>query len=82
MKQPPRARLLSRDRIDGLLLDLDGVITATAGVHATSWKRLFDEFLQAVADRDGTRTRANFQLFPDDQTIDMKRQPHQSRSSN
>lgn len=29
---------------DALLLDLDGVITRTAAVHAAAWKRLFDEY--------------------------------------
>ena len=30
---------------DAVLFDLDGVLTATAKVHAVSWKRMFDEFL-------------------------------------
>lgn len=32
-------------RIDAFLLDLDGVVTRTAVVHAAAWKRLFDELL-------------------------------------
>jgi beta-phosphoglucomutase family hydrolase len=32
------------------LFDLDGVLTNTASLHATAWKRMFDEFLRA---RDG-----------------------------
>jgi trehalose 6-phosphate phosphatase len=32
-------------RIDALLVDLDGVVTRTAVVHARAWKRLFDAFL-------------------------------------
>jgi beta-phosphoglucomutase family hydrolase len=32
-------------RYDALLLDLDGVITQTATVHAAAWKDLFDDFL-------------------------------------
>jgi beta-phosphoglucomutase family hydrolase len=31
--------------------DLDGVITDTASVHATCWKRMFDEYLQERASR-------------------------------
>ena len=31
---------------DALLFDLDGVITKTAIVHAMSWKKLFDEYLE------------------------------------
>jgi len=37
---------LSSDRFDAVLFDLDGVLTATAKVHAACWKRLFDEFLE------------------------------------
>jgi len=32
------------DRFDAVLFDLDGVITATAKVHAACWKRMFDEY--------------------------------------
>ncbi len=34
---------------DAVLFDLDGVITATAKVHAVSWKRMFDELLSRRA---------------------------------
>jgi beta-phosphoglucomutase family hydrolase len=34
---------------DAFLFDLDGVITRTAGLHASAWKRLFDEHLAADA---------------------------------
>lgn len=36
-----------------VLFDLDGVLTATARVHAACWKRMFDAFLRARAERDG-----------------------------
>ncbi len=42
------------NRFDAVLFDLDGVITATASVHATAWKQMFDEFLAARAERTGT----------------------------
>jgi beta-phosphoglucomutase-like phosphatase (HAD superfamily) len=29
-----------------VLFDLDGVLTATAKVHAVAWKRMFDPFLE------------------------------------
>jgi beta-phosphoglucomutase-like phosphatase (HAD superfamily) len=45
MPQPSR-RVITRDRYDAVLLDLDGVITDTASVHAASWKQMFDEYLQ------------------------------------
>lgn len=37
---------LSPRDYDGVLFDLDGVVTKTARVHAVAWKRLFDEFLE------------------------------------
>lgn len=40
---------VSPDRFDAVLFDLDGVLTATAKVHAACWKRLFDEFLEERA---------------------------------
>jgi beta-phosphoglucomutase family hydrolase len=36
------------------LFDLDGVLTDTASVHAAAWKQMFDDYLKARADRDGT----------------------------
>jgi len=44
-----RADPISRERFDAVLLDMDGVLTDTASVHAAAWKRMFDEFLQARA---------------------------------
>jgi beta-phosphoglucomutase family hydrolase len=39
------------------LFDLDGVLTDTASVHAAAWKQMFDDFLRARAERDGTPFR-------------------------
>ncbi|MCX6467446.1 MAG: beta-phosphoglucomutase family hydrolase [Pseudonocardiales bacterium] len=36
------------------LFDLDGVLTDTASVHAAAWKQMFDDYLRARAERDGT----------------------------
>lgn len=36
---------LSRERLDAVIFDLDGVVTRTADVHAAAWKGLFDTFL-------------------------------------
>jgi beta-phosphoglucomutase family hydrolase len=44
-------------RFDAVLFDLDGVLTATATVHAACWKRMFDEFLSARAEAEGTAFR-------------------------
>jgi beta-phosphoglucomutase family hydrolase len=39
------------------LFDLDGVLTDTASVHAASWKQMFDDYLRARAEREGTPFR-------------------------
>ncbi|GAB3196483.1 beta-phosphoglucomutase family hydrolase [Pontibacter aydingkolensis] len=46
-------QLLSEKNIKALILDLDGVITQTAQVHANAWKRMFDDYLAERAARDG-----------------------------
>ncbi len=46
MPQPDVQRAITRDRYDAVLLDLDGVITDTASIHAACWKQMFDEYLQ------------------------------------
>ncbi|MFO7721433.1 MAG: trehalose-phosphatase, partial [Gillisia sp.] len=38
-----------------VILDMDGVITKTAKVHAKAWKKMFDEFLE---ERDGANYQA------------------------
>ncbi|PFG34541.1 beta-phosphoglucomutase family hydrolase [Sanguibacter antarcticus] len=40
-------------KITTCLFDLDGVLTDTASVHGAAWQEMFDEFLQARAQRDG-----------------------------
>ena len=40
-----------------IVFDLDGVITNTAGLHATCWKRVFDEYLQTRANQTGEAFR-------------------------
>jgi len=49
------ADVISRERFDAVLLDMDGVLTDTASVHASAWKRMFDEFLRARAAASGGR---------------------------
>jgi beta-phosphoglucomutase family hydrolase len=39
--------------ITACLFDLDGVLTGTAKVHDAAWARMFDDFLQARAQRTG-----------------------------
>ena len=44
---------ITRDQYDAVLLDLDGVITDTANMHAACWKQMFDEYLQKRAAERG-----------------------------
>jgi beta-phosphoglucomutase family hydrolase len=48
---------ISRERYDAVLLDLDGVITDTANLHAACWKQMFDEYLQNRATQRGETFR-------------------------
>jgi beta-phosphoglucomutase family hydrolase len=43
------------DGVQACLFDMDGVVTKTAVVHAAAWKAMFDEFLKARAQTDGTQ---------------------------
>lgn len=42
----------SPDQFEAVLLDLDGVVTDTAKLHAKCWKQAFDEFLKKRAERN------------------------------
>ena len=44
---------ITREKFDAVLFDLDGVITATAKVHAACWKKMFDEYLEKRAKERG-----------------------------
>ena len=44
---------VTRETYDAVLLDLDGVITDTARIHAKAWKRMFDEYLRSRSSRTG-----------------------------
>ena len=44
---------ITRDQYDAVLLDLDGVITDTANMHAACWKQMFDAYLQQRAAERG-----------------------------
>jgi beta-phosphoglucomutase family hydrolase len=41
---------ITREKFDAVLLDLDGVLTATAKLHAAAWKQTFDEYLRYRAE--------------------------------
>jgi beta-phosphoglucomutase family hydrolase len=49
MSQPDSKLPITRERYDAVLLDLDGVITDTAALHAKCWKQMFDDYLQKRA---------------------------------
>jgi trehalose 6-phosphate phosphatase len=42
-------------KFDAVIFDMDGVITQSARVHAESWKRMFDEYLQQRAKLQGKK---------------------------
>ncbi|MEJ2671784.1 MAG: beta-phosphoglucomutase family hydrolase [Deltaproteobacteria bacterium] len=50
------------DKFDAVLFDLDGVLTATAKIHASAWKQAFDEFLEK---RAGGKSFKPFDLHSD-----------------
>ena len=57
MQQPNNRRVITHDKYDAVLLDLDGVITDTASLHAACWKQMFDEYLQKRATQTGEAFR-------------------------
>src|SRR3954470_23035356 len=57
-------RTVRSGKYDAWLFDLDGIITDTASVHAAAWKRMFDEFLQKHAERQGIPFKP-FEIDPD-----------------
>ena len=57
MGQPKSRSVINRDQYDAVLLDLDGVITDTASIHAACWKQMFDEYLQKRATQRGEAFR-------------------------
>ena len=44
---------LQEKNIKALILDLDGVVTQTARVHAQAWKRMFDSYLKKRGEKEG-----------------------------
>jgi beta-phosphoglucomutase-like phosphatase (HAD superfamily) len=70
MRQSESKLAISRNQYDAVLLDLDGVITDTASVHAACWKQMFDEYLQKRATQKGEAFRpfdlaADYRLYVD-----------------
>jgi beta-phosphoglucomutase family hydrolase len=49
VKQSRLGHVVTKDRFDAVLFDLDGVLTDTAKIHAACWKEMFDDFLRQRA---------------------------------
>ena len=49
VKQSKLGQVVTKDRFDAVLFDLDGVLTDTARIHAACWKEMFDDFLRQRA---------------------------------
>ncbi|HEY9073381.1 MAG TPA: HAD family hydrolase, partial [Desulfobaccales bacterium] len=59
------------DHFEAVLFDLDGVLTATAKVHAACWKQAFDEFLKRRAAKNQETFRP-FDSHDYDEYVDGK----------
>ncbi|MFO7813640.1 MAG: trehalose-phosphatase [Pelovirga sp.] len=49
--------IISPDKFDAVIFDMDGVVTQTAHVHAAAWKKMFDDFLEKRAQDKGEEYR-------------------------
>ena len=67
MHARPLKPVISPAKVDAVLFDLDGVITATDRTHFAAWKKMFDPCLEAWARRDGTP----FRPFSDDDMVNF-----------
>jgi beta-phosphoglucomutase family hydrolase len=80
---------VTSDKFDAVLFDLDGVITATARIHASAWKQAFDKIMKKRASGksfepfdkqsdcedyvDGKRRYDGAQSFLESRNIDLPR---------
>ena len=48
---------INTNDFDAVIFDLDGVVTRTAKAHEAAWKKLFDDYLEEIGNRDGIRCR-------------------------
>src|SRR5262245_56320219 len=53
MESAESKHAITRDQYDAVLLDLDGVVTDTASLHARCWKQMFDQYLEKRAMQKG-----------------------------
>jgi len=61
-------KLIKEKNIKALILDMDGVITNTAVLHAEAWKKLCDSFLKQRGEQDG-KTYKPFEFTEDYRTF-------------
>ena len=45
--------IIAKEKYDAVLFDMDGVLTATASIHAACWKEMFDDFLRQYSEKSG-----------------------------
>jgi beta-phosphoglucomutase family hydrolase len=45
--------IITLEKFDAVLFDLDGVLTSTMKIHATCWKKMFDNYLKERFERSG-----------------------------
>jgi beta-phosphoglucomutase family hydrolase len=53
------------ERVTALLLDMDGVLTDTASLHARAWKETFDAFLREHGDDEPFDLERDYQQYVD-----------------
>jgi alpha,alpha-trehalase len=58
--------ILDKDKIDTIILDLDGVVTDTASLHEQAWKQTFTAFLTDFS----KKTNKQFQQFTHDDYLE------------
>jgi beta-phosphoglucomutase family hydrolase len=56
--------IITPEKFDAVLFDLDGVLTMTMGIHARCWKQMFDAYLRERAGRLGEEFRP-FEIVSD-----------------
>lgn len=58
--------LFSPERLDGVIFDLDGVLTDTASTHQAAWKEVFDQFLRRhLGDEFAPFTKRDYRRYVD-----------------
>jgi phosphoglycolate phosphatase-like HAD superfamily hydrolase len=66
MRLSPSHQVITKDKFGAVLFDLDGVLTDTAKIHAACWKKMFDDFLQKLAQERGEEPFQPFKIFKND----------------